>query len=164
MVFEKENNPCFDIFRTLEWIQRVTWFVFLTENIELGVWSKSAQTTFSSSLGPEVAPWSDRKLPDSLTWPVGILSATLTAGAQLSSLHFFPLNCPLKPPFAVNVKTRNSQRIRKVEMNDRFPSLIVIESQGCSSVHCREALWNSSNAHKWCSSKKFPHSALEVLF
>lgn len=68
--------------------------------------------------------------------PFGTLSALLTARSTLfiCIYIFLTLNCPLNPSSFVKEKILNPQRICKVQMSDRFPSLIVIESQDCTSA------------------------------
>lgn len=113
-------------------------------------------------------PWSCSMIRQKASWFPDVacrnpVSYTDSRSTALFST-FFSIELPTKAPLCCQCKSSKFSAHPQVEMNDRFPSLIVIESQGCSSVHRREALWNSSHAHKWCSSKKFPHSALEVLF
>lgn len=85
---------------------------------------------------PEAVSWSNRKHYDSMMQPFGTLSALLTARSTLfiCIYIFLTLNCPLNPSSFVKEKILNPQRICKVQMSDRFPSLIVIESQDCTSA------------------------------
>jgi hypothetical protein len=100
--------------------------------------------------------------------PFGTLSALLTARSTLfiCIYIFLTLNCPLNPSSFVKEKILNPQRICKVQMSDRFPSLIVIESQDCTSAPTIRILESHQMLTNNVHPKKiiFQGKTLEALF